>query len=105
MYLFTSNDASRILRNTVCYNLMFMLVGTVCAIAVALMLEKLTSRRCIKLYQTFIFLPYFVSWVVVSYMTSGLFSYDGGVDFSAFESHKMAFAAEKSKSSNSVQLL
>lgn len=48
MYLFTSNDAFRILRNTVCYNLMFMVVGTVCAIAVALMLETLTSRRCIK---------------------------------------------------------
>lgn len=79
MYLFSSNDAARILRNTICYNLMFMLVGTVCAIAVALMLETVVNRRCIKLYQTFIFLPYFVSWVVVSYMTSGLFSFDGGV--------------------------
>ena len=65
-FLFKGDTLVRILRNTVLYNLSFILVGTVAAVGVALLLFEL-SKRVTVVYQTILFVPYFVSWVVVSY--------------------------------------
>ena len=78
-YLFRSNDAFRILRNTILYNAAFIVIGTVCSIIIAILLDEIGKRRFIKFYQTTMFFPYFISWVVVGYMAQGLFSYDGGI--------------------------
>ncbi len=66
-FLFNSSDLWIILRNTVMYNLVFIVLGIVLPIIVALMLNELYSKRMGKVYQTAMFLPYFLSWVVVSY--------------------------------------
>lgn len=78
-YLFKSQDAFRIIRNTLGYNLMFIFALMVCAIAVALLMDALIRRVSVKIYQTAFFLPYFISWVVVGYMASILFEYDKGI--------------------------
>lgn len=78
-YLFSSNDALRILRNTVLYNAAFIIMSTVAAIGVALLFDNLRSRRAIKFYQTTLFFPYFISWVVLAFVTKGLFDLESGI--------------------------
>lgn len=77
-YLFGTNDAIRIVRNTIAYNIAFIIVGTICAVTVAIILDNIRSRKAVKLYQTTMFLPYFVSWVVVAYIAQGLFEFKSG---------------------------
>lgn len=79
VFLFSSDDAVRLLRNTVLYNVVFIITMMAGAIAVALMLDSLRSRLAIKFYQTSLFLPYFLSWVIVAFITRGLFNYESGL--------------------------
>lgn len=66
-FLFASGDVWKIFRNTVGYNLIFIVLGIVLPIIVALMLNELRSKKWAKIYQSSMFLPYFLSWVVISY--------------------------------------
>ena len=67
-FLFKSPDTYRIIRNTILYNLAFIVLTLVISVALALMLNEIRSRRALKVYQTTMFIPYFLSWVVVSYV-------------------------------------
>ncbi|ASS66931.1 ABC transporter permease subunit [Paenibacillus sp. RUD330] len=78
-FLFKAHDAYIITRNTVLYNLVFIVLGLVCSVAMALLLFQLTQKRLAKLYQTAMFMPYFLSWVIVSYFTFSFLSVDKGV--------------------------
>lgn len=66
-FLFSSGDAWLIVRNTILYNACFIVLGIVLPIIVALMLNELRNKGMAKIYQSSMFLPYFLSWVVVSY--------------------------------------
>lgn len=66
-FLFSSGDAWIIVRNTVLYNLVFIILGIVLPVIVALMLNEIRNKGMAKIYQSSLFLPYFLSWVVVSY--------------------------------------
>lgn len=76
-YLFATDDAFIITRNTLCYNIVFIIVNTVCAIAVAIILSELTSKAK-KFYQSAILLPYLISAVIVSYLVFGFLSTENG---------------------------
>lgn len=76
-YLFSTQDAFVITRNTICYNLVFIIVNTVCAIAVAIILSELTSRAK-KFYQSAILLPYLISAVIISYLVFAFLSTENG---------------------------
>lgn len=78
-YIFGSSDAFRILRNTILHNVIFIITGNACSLFVALMMDRVIRKWQIKTFQTMMFLPYFISWVVVSYMSSIILEYDGGV--------------------------
>lgn len=67
-FFFTSPDAWRITRNTVGYNAVFIITGVIAAVAVALLLFELSNRALKKAYQTAMFIPHFLSWVVVAFM-------------------------------------
>jgi putative aldouronate transport system permease protein len=71
-------DAYRITRNTIVFNLVFIALGTVFAVLCALALHELRNRRMAKFYQSIMFLPYFLSWVVVSYLVFSFLSVDMG---------------------------
>jgi putative aldouronate transport system permease protein len=73
-----SSDMLMVLRNTLLYNLVFIVVGTIASLAFALMLFEL-GRRSVKFYQTALFFPFFMSWVVVSYLFLGLLDADHGL--------------------------
>lgn len=70
--------AFNITRNTIVYNLVFILLGTVVAVSVAVALNELRNQRLKRLYQSIIFLPYFLSWVVISYLVFSFLSSDMG---------------------------
>lgn len=78
-FLFTSGDLFLILRNTVLFNLLFIAVGTVINLCVALMLYELKNKLVVKTYQTIMFMPYFLSWVVVSFILYSVLSPDMGI--------------------------
>jgi len=73
-----SSDLLTIVRNTVFYNLVFIVLGTAVSLAFALMLYELSSRS-VKFYQTTLFFPFFMSWVVVSYLFLGMLDADHGL--------------------------
>ena len=66
-FLFKSPDTGVMIRNTLLYNITFIILGLLIAVTFAVMLSELTSRFSAKLYQTTMFFPYFLSWVVASY--------------------------------------
>ena len=68
-FLFKTNDAFVITRNTILYNLVFILLDIVICVAVAIFLNEIRSKVSKKIYQTAILLPYLMSMVVVSYLT------------------------------------
>jgi putative aldouronate transport system permease protein len=77
-FLFKAHDAYIITRNTVLYNLVFILLGLVVSVAMAILLNELRNKKLAKLFQTAMFMPYFLSWVIVSYFTFSFLSTDKG---------------------------
>lgn len=77
-FLFENKDFLHITWNTISYNLVFTFLTPVVAIILALMLIRM-KPAFVKTYQTFMFLPYFVSWVVVSYVVYGFLNMEHGL--------------------------
>ncbi|GIO88409.1 sugar ABC transporter permease [Paenibacillus faecis] len=77
-YLFTTNDAFVITRNTILYNLALIFLGLVISVGFAIMLSELVNKRMAKVYQTGMFLPHFLSWVIISYFAFTFLSMDKG---------------------------
>ncbi len=76
-YLFSTSDAFVITRNTILYNLAFIVINTIGAIAVAIILSELKGK--IKnIYQSVILLPHLVSIVIVSYIVFAFLSTESG---------------------------
>ncbi|NOU63924.1 ABC transporter permease subunit [Paenibacillus sp. LMG 31461] len=73
-YFFTSMDAWRITRNTVSYAAIFIVLGNIAAVSVALLLFEIRGKLALKFYQTSMIMPKFLSWVLVGYMTYALFN-------------------------------
>lgn len=74
-----SDDFARIAYNTISMNLLFMLVGTTCAVLLAVVLFEITARKAVKTYQTILITPNFLSWVVVGYMGYAILHPTSGV--------------------------
>ncbi len=78
-FFFTSQDAWRITRNTVLYSLDFMTLGLVCAVAIALLLYNLKSRIGVKVYNTVMILPKFLSMVLISFIVYSILNPTSGI--------------------------
>ncbi len=76
-FLFTSRDLLKIVKNSLSLNFLFIVTGTVISIAFALMLFEL-SRKSVKVFQTVLFFPFFISWVIAGYSAYALLNYDFG---------------------------
>lgn len=66
-YLFKTDSAGIMFRNTLAYNVVFIILGVIIPVAFAIMMNEFTRKHVKKAYQTMMFFPYFLSWVVVSY--------------------------------------
>lgn len=67
-FLFSTEDAFRITRNTILYNLVFIFIGLLLSVMIAVALNEIKNRHMSKLFQTVIILPYFMSFVVIGYI-------------------------------------
>lgn len=78
-FLFQTEDAWIITRNTLLYNIAFILLGMVLALFVAILLSEVKNKLSLKVYQTSILLPHLISWVVIAYIVYALLSPDTGI--------------------------
>ncbi|AWV33056.1 MULTISPECIES: ABC transporter permease [Paenibacillus] len=78
-FLFSTEDAYIITRNTILYNLALISLGLVLAVGIAITLNELVNKRMAKVYQTAMFMPYFLSWVIISFFTFSFLSVDKGI--------------------------
>ena len=77
-YLFGTEDALVITRNTLLYNIAFIIIGTIVSVTIAILLSEIRNRKASKFYQSVILLPYLVSWVIISYLVFGFLSAESG---------------------------
>ncbi len=77
-FLFQTSDAFIITRNTLLYNIAFILIGLVVAVGFAILLNEVKSKIASRLYQSIIILPFLISMVLVSYLVFSMLSIESG---------------------------
>ena len=77
-FFFSSGQALLVTKNTILYNLAFIFMNNVLQITLAILLSEIACRWYKKLAQSVMFLPYFISWVVVGAFAYNLFNYEHG---------------------------
>ena len=80
-FMFANNRETTIsmFRNTIGYNLLFVVLDITLPVALAVMINNLRSRKLAKVAQTAMFLPHFLSWIVVGYFVFAFLSTDHGL--------------------------
>ena len=77
-FLATSGKLWSLTKNTILYNLAFILLGNFLAVFIAILLNELQSKWFKKVSQTLMFLPYFISQVLVGILVYNMLNYDTG---------------------------
>ena len=77
--MFRTNAIWTYIRNTLVYNIIFIILNIVLPVATTLMVSVLHGKRLAKAYQTAMFMPYFLSWVVISALVWAFLCYDKGI--------------------------
>lgn len=77
-YLFGTSDAWEITRNTLAYNVVFILLNLVLGAGLAILLSEVKGRFTSKFYQSVMLLPYFLSMIVISYLVLAFLGKDSG---------------------------
>ena len=78
-FLFQTKDAFVITRNTLLYNIAFIILNTVIGIVFAIFICDITWKAGKKVYQSAILFPYLMSWVIVGYIIYAIFSMQYGI--------------------------
>ncbi len=78
-FLFKTKSTIQIIRNTIVYNVVFLVLGTALAVALAILLNEVRSKKLGKLYQSLILIPYLMSWVIASYLVYAFLAQDVGI--------------------------
>lgn len=77
-FLAESGKLFDLTKNTILYNLAFIVLGNLLAVLVAILLNEMKSKWFKKVSQTMMFLPYFISQVLVGVLVFNLLNYDTG---------------------------
>ncbi len=78
-YLFSSGTGWLITKNTVLFNLLNLFTSQLLSIIVAITISEMKGRVFKRISQSVIFLPYFISWVIVGTFVYSIFNYETGV--------------------------
>ncbi|MCL6614125.1 MAG: ABC transporter permease subunit, partial [Firmicutes bacterium] len=78
-FLFLTPNAINMTKNTVLYNLTFMVLQTIFPIGFAIGLNELRNKHMAKVYQAIFFVTFFLSWVTVSYFVYSLLNPNYGL--------------------------
>ena len=77
-FLVSSGELWMLTRNTILYNLVFIVVGNIFQIVIALMLNEIRCKMFKKVSQTLMFLPYFISAVLIGAIAFNILNFDTG---------------------------
>lgn len=78
-FLFLNPQLWQVLRNTLLYNIVFLILGTLIPVTLAIVLSYIRSSKIRSAVQVVMLLPYFLSWVIVSYFVYAFLSADRGM--------------------------
>ena len=78
-FLFKLPTWENVFINTIGYNLIFIVLGVIIPVTLAMMISQLYSKKLAKVCQTAMFFPHFISWVVVSYFVYSFLATDRGL--------------------------
>jgi len=78
-FFINTPDAFTITRNTILYNISFIVLGVFMAVIFATAINEIKKRTLAKLYQSVLLLPYFLSWIVVGYLVLAFLNSDYGI--------------------------
>ncbi len=84
-FLFKTGDAWIMIRNTLAYNMIWILLGVIVGVGSAILLNEIISKTAKKFYQTIVLLPYLMSMVVVAYLVFAFLSPSTGLVNSMIE--------------------
>lgn len=79
-FLFKTKDFYIIMRNTLCYNLVFIFGGLAASLAIAVMITEIGNWKIAKVIQPVICFPNMVSIVIVAYLVYGFLGGDGWIN-------------------------
>ncbi len=77
-FLVRTGDLWRITKNTLLYNIVFLLLGNAVQVVIAIMISEIGNKWFKKISQSVILLPYFISMVIVGFFAYNMFNYDSG---------------------------
>jgi putative aldouronate transport system permease protein len=77
-FFFVSGTGWNVTRNTVVYNLLNLVTSQLLAVIIAIVITELGGKWFKKITQSIIFLPYFISWIIVGGFVYNLFNYEDG---------------------------
>lgn len=78
-FLIKSGTLWTITRNTLLYNIVFIITGNILEVTVAILISRMITKIYKKTLQAVMFLPYFVSSVILGVLAYNLFGYDHGL--------------------------
>ncbi len=78
-FFFTSQDAVRVIRNTLGYSVTFLILDLIAGVTLAIMFYNLRSRKALKLYNTVVILPRFMSMVIIAFIVYTLLNPSYGI--------------------------
>jgi putative aldouronate transport system permease protein len=78
-FLFETSDAWRAISNTLYMNFMFITTNLIVSIGLALLLNEIQRSILSRFYQSILFFPYFMSWVIVGYLVFAFLSPENGL--------------------------
>lgn len=77
-FFFQSGQAFKVTRNTILYNIAFILINTTLQVGVAILISEIKGKYFKKITQSLMFLPYFISWVIVGVIVYNIFNFEHG---------------------------
>ena len=77
--LFDTPEAWLVTRNTLLYNIVFIVLNLILAVSIAIMFNEVKSKFWAKTYQTVFLMPHFLSYVIVAYLVFGFLSAENGI--------------------------
>lgn len=96
-FLFKTGDALIMIRNTLLYNVVWIILGMVLGVAFAILLNEVMSKYAKKFYQTVILMPYLMSMVVIAYLVFAYLAPGTGLFtnlFTHITGHEISFYTE-----------
>ena len=78
-FLFASGNATRMIRNTLLYNVAFIIIGIVLGVTIAILMNEITKKGALKTYQTLILIPNLMSFVIINYLVYSFLAPDTGL--------------------------